>query len=154
MVRPSDVSPEIVARRAASFGGQAAAYAAERPDYSDAAVRWVLEPVRARTPLRVLDLAAGTGKLTQGLLRAGAEVIAVEPHEAVLAELRRLLPGVPAVAGSAESIPLGEHVLVMSDEERTELMDRVLAYLNATPETADGEFDLPLTTLTVRAVRA
>ena len=106
MVRPSDVSPELVARRASSFGGQAAAYAAERPGYPDAAVAWALAPVRERVPLRVLDLAAGTGKLTEGLLRAGAEVVAVEPDRAMLAELHRLLPGVPALAGAAERIPL------------------------------------------------
>jgi SAM-dependent methyltransferase len=91
-----DVSPELNARRATSFGAQAAAYAAERPDYPDAAIRWALEPVRDRTSLRVLELAAGTGKLTQGLLRAGADVIAVEPSEAVLAQLHRLLPGAGA----------------------------------------------------------
>ena len=51
---------ETMARRASSFGGQAAAYAAERPGYSDAALRWALEPVAGRTPLRVLDLAPGT----------------------------------------------------------------------------------------------
>jgi ubiquinone/menaquinone biosynthesis C-methylase UbiE len=253
MVSSADVSQEQIARRAASFGGQAAAYAAERPDYPEAAIRWVLEPVRTRTPLRVLDLAAGTGKLTQGLLRTGAEVIAVEPHEAMLAELHGLLPDVPALAGTAERIPLDDrsvdaivvgqalhwfdldralpemarvltpggvlgglwnmedhrvpwvkgfqeasgretragraefgpaphfaeleqedfphfqrrtaaslaatvgthsHVLVLPDDEREQLMDRLLAYLSATPETADGEFDLPLTTLTIRTVRA
>ena len=44
------------------------------------------------------------------------------------------------------------HVLVLPDGERDELMGRVLAYLRANPETADGEFDLPLTTITVRTV--
>jgi hypothetical protein len=41
----------------------------------------------------------------------------------------------------------------MSSGEREELMARVLAYLRANPETADGEFDLPLTTIAVRAVK-
>jgi SAM-dependent methyltransferase len=89
-----------------SFGAAAAAYAEHRPGYAGAAVRWVLEPVSGRQPLRVLDLAAGTGKLTAALAGLGAEVTAVEPDPAMLAELRRQLPAVPARNGSAEEIPL------------------------------------------------
>jgi len=54
----------------------------------------------------VLDLGAGTGKLTQVLLAVGADVTAVEPDAAMLAELRRRLPGVAAMTGRAEEIPL------------------------------------------------
>ena len=72
-----------------SFGTAAAAYAEHRPGYAEAAIRWALSPVRAREPLRVLDLAAGTGKLTAALVRLGAEVTAVEPDPAMLAEFRR-----------------------------------------------------------------
>jgi SAM-dependent methyltransferase len=56
----------------------------------------------------VLDLGAGTGtgKLTGTLVAVGADVIAVEPDPAMLAELRRLLPTVRAMPGSAEAIPL------------------------------------------------
>ena len=61
---------------ASSFGAAAAAYAEHRPDYAQAAVRWALE--LAPGP-RVLDLGAGTGKLTATLVALGAEVIAVEP---------------------------------------------------------------------------
>jgi 2-polyprenyl-3-methyl-5-hydroxy-6-metoxy-1,4-benzoquinol methylase len=50
---------------ASSFGPAAATYAEHRPDYARAAVRWALEPAPG---LRVLDLSAGTGKLT-GVLR-------------------------------------------------------------------------------------
>ena len=81
----------------------AAAYAEHRPDYAPAAVRWALE----RAPgLRVLDLGAGTGKLTATLVALGADVIAVEPDPAMLAELRRALPTVRALPGSAEAVPL------------------------------------------------
>jgi len=93
-------------RRGSSFGGAAAAYAQHRPDYAEAAIRWALEPVADRTPLRVLDLAAGTGKLTAAVARIGAEVTAVEPDQDMLAELRRELPEVRALAGHAEQIPL------------------------------------------------
>lgn len=86
-----------------SFGEAAAAYATHRPDYAQAAVRWAL--ATAPGP-RVLDLGAGTGKLTATLIAVGAEVVAVEPDPAMLAELRDALPSVRAQAGSAESIPL------------------------------------------------
>jgi SAM-dependent methyltransferase len=88
---------------ASSFGAAATAYAEHRPDYAQAAVRWALEP--APGP-RVLDLGAGTGKLTATLVALGAEVVAVEPDPAMLAELRRALPGVRSLPGSAEAIPL------------------------------------------------
>ena len=90
-------------RYGSSFGAAAAAYAEHRPDYAQAAVRWALDP--APGP-RVLDLGAGTGKLTATLVALGAEVIAVEPDPAMLAELRRALPTVRALPGSAEAIPL------------------------------------------------
>jgi SAM-dependent methyltransferase len=89
--------------RGSSFGGAAAAYAEHRPDYAQDAVRWALEP--APGP-RVLDLGAGTGKLTATLVALGADVTAVDPDPAMLAELHRLLPEVRAMAGSAEAIPL------------------------------------------------
>jgi SAM-dependent methyltransferase len=54
----------------------------------------------------VLDLGAGTGKLTGTLVALGADVIAVEPDPAMLTELRRALPAVRALPGSAEAIPL------------------------------------------------
>ena len=90
-------------RYASSFGAEATAYAEHRPGYARDAAGWALEP--APGP-RVLDLGAGTGKLTATLLALGAEVTAVEPDPAMLAELRRTLPAVRALPGSAESIPL------------------------------------------------
>jgi SAM-dependent methyltransferase len=86
-----------------SFGTAARAYAEHRPDYARAAVRWALE--HAPGP-RVLDLGAGTGKLTGTLVALGAEVVAVEPDPAMLAELRRALPRVRALRGGAEALPL------------------------------------------------
>jgi SAM-dependent methyltransferase len=97
------VADEPRERYGSSFGAAAAAYAEHRPDYAPAAVRWALE--RARDS-RVLDLGAGTGKLTGTLVELGAEVVAVEPDAAMLAELRRALPTVRALRGSAEVIPL------------------------------------------------
>ena len=90
-------------RHASSFGTAALAYAEHRPDYAQAAVRWALET--APGP-RVLDLGAGTGKLTATLVATGTQPIAVEPDPAMLGELGRLLPDVRALRGSAEAIPL------------------------------------------------
>ncbi|MFE7741456.1 class I SAM-dependent methyltransferase [Nocardia sp. NPDC057455] len=260
MGSPDDHADEALAlhiRRAGSFGAHAAAYAEHRPDYPAAAIRWALAPVADRRPPVVLDLGAGTGKLTQGLLAAGASVIAVEPDAHMLAELIRRFPDVTARAGTAEVIPLRDdsvdaiiagqafhwfdldraypeflrvlrpggvlaglwntdddsvdwvaglktaamssvsavqppsgrialpahplfqeheferetfqhrhrrtaesltatigtqsHTLVISPEERTELLGRILDYLRKQPETAEGEFDLPIVTSALRS---
>jgi len=95
------------ARRRSSFGAVAASYAERRPDYPADAVRWCVAPAgRDIGSLRVLDLGAGTGKLTAQLVRLGADVTAVEPDPAMLGELRRGLPSVRSRPGSAEEIPL------------------------------------------------
>jgi SAM-dependent methyltransferase len=246
-------------RRARSFGRQARAYATFRPSYPADAVRWALEPVAAGRPLstlRVLDLAAGTGKLTEVVAGLGATVVAVEPDTGMLAELRRRLPAVTGLTGRAEEIPapdqafdaavvgqafhwfdreaalaeiarvlrpggtaaalwnldddrvpwvagLGQisqrqgslarfrddrtfvghpafeeiataefdhrvrqtseqvvglvattsSVLVLPDDERVRVLARVRGYLRARPETASGEFEVPMVTGVVRAVR-
>jgi SAM-dependent methyltransferase len=266
-------APEAVADRAVSFGRSAAAYADERPDYPDAAVRWALEPVAERSgpttgaqagpgngPAygpRVLDLAAGTGKLTEVLLRGGVpaeRIVAVEPDPKMRAEFRRRVTGVVSLAGSAEEIPLPDgsvdaivvgqalhwfdldravpeirrvlapggvlaglwnldddrvpwvaglqrvtsgnrgiaewrkmalpgstrfasveraefphvqrrtvesmaatigthsHALIRGDAERVDLLNRVRAYLRCRPETAGGEFDLPIVTAVMRTL--
>ena len=104
------VSDEWV-RRGSSFGAVAPAYAELRPGYPDDAVRWALAPAGAPIGrdikgLRVADIGAGTGILTDQLIRLGADVTAVEPDEAMRAEFRRRLPSARLVAGSAEDIPL------------------------------------------------
>ncbi|MCE6999550.1 class I SAM-dependent methyltransferase [Saccharothrix sp. S26] len=246
---------DLRARRANSFGARAAAYAEHRPDYPAEAIRWILEPL-GRGPHQVLDLAAGTGKLTGGLLAEGHHVTAVEPDEAMLSELVRHHGAARALPGTAERIPLpdgtvdavvvgqafhwfdprrampeiarvlrpggvlaalwndyddsvpwvGEfvrvaqssvsaqddlefdpvtehelftdpvrrdfghvdrrtaeslvamvnthsHALVIAEPERAELNARMLAFLKSRPETAEGEFDLPLTVYVKRLRR-
>ncbi|MBS1889535.1 MAG: class I SAM-dependent methyltransferase [Actinobacteria bacterium] len=90
------------ATRARSFGAAAEAYERARPGYPDAAVDWLL-PAGART---VLDLGAGTGKLTRSLVERGLEVVAVEPLPEMRERLAAALPQVRALAGTAEAIPL------------------------------------------------
>jgi SAM-dependent methyltransferase len=84
-------------RRALSFGAAAAEYDAARPTYPAEALRWAL-PADAH---RVLDLGAGTGKLTRVVLELGLEAVAVEPDDA----MRALIPA-ESHAGTAENIPL------------------------------------------------
>ncbi|NBH08600.1 class I SAM-dependent methyltransferase [Amycolatopsis sp. SID8362] len=97
------MQPETRLLHASSFGAAAIAYAEHRPDYASDAVRWALE---AAAGPRVLDLGAGTGKLTSTLVALDVDVTAVEPDLAMLTELRRALPAVAALPGSAEAIPL------------------------------------------------
>ena len=104
MADPGEADDRLL--RGSSFGAAASAYAEHRPDYADAAVRWALEPVWPRRPLRVIDLGAGTGKLTATLIRLGTEVTAVEPDPKMLAVLQRDLASVRSLPGSAEDIPV------------------------------------------------
>jgi SAM-dependent methyltransferase len=92
------------ATRARSFGAAAEVYERARPGYPDAAIDWLL-PQGART---VLDLGAGTGKLTRSLVARGLEVVAVEPLVEMREGLAAALPEVRAVAGTAEEIPLAD----------------------------------------------
>src|SRR6266852_2460351 len=86
-----------------SFDSVADRYERARPPYADEALAWIAE----RLPFeRVLDLAAGTGKLTRQLVARGADVVAVEPGDAMRAVLERIVPEAHALAGSAEAIPL------------------------------------------------
>jgi SAM-dependent methyltransferase len=92
--------------RATSFGAEAANYEAGRPEYPFDAVAWMLERMSAASR-RIVDVGAGTGKLTRVLVHApGAEVVAVDPDAAMLVSLRQSVPGVPTFQGSAERMPL------------------------------------------------
>jgi SAM-dependent methyltransferase len=85
-----------------SFGAVADAYERSRPSYPEEALDWLLPP-GAR---KVLDLGAGTGKLTRSLVARGLEVVAVEPTPGMREQFARVLPGVELLDGTGESIPL------------------------------------------------
>jgi SAM-dependent methyltransferase len=95
-----------VSERARSFEAVAAAYERHRPEYPEEALRWAVERLGLEPAARVLDIGAGTGKLTRGLVRLGFEVVAVEPGAPMLEQLRVAVPGAEALDGTAESIPL------------------------------------------------
>lgn len=90
-----------------SFGSVALAYDRYRPGYPSDAVDWVLSALSA-PPHRLVDLGAGTGKLTRALLGRAAEVIAVEPDAAMLEVLRGAHPDADARPGSAQQIPVDD----------------------------------------------
>jgi SAM-dependent methyltransferase len=96
---------------AASFGRVAEAYARGRPPYPPDALRWLVSELRLSDDSTVLDLGAGTGKLTAGLHPLVGRVIAVEP----VAEMRRILseaqPQIEVRAGAAEDIPLDDEAV-------------------------------------------
>lgn len=88
------------------FERSAGAYERARPDYPPDAVAWLAEHMGLFAGRVVLDLAAGTGKLTRALVPTGARVLAVEPLAGMRAVLEQLEPGVTALDGTAEAIPL------------------------------------------------
>lgn len=87
------------------FGREADTYERSRPTYPPEAVTWLAGHLRLGPGVVVADLAAGTGKLTRLLVPTGVEVIGVEPVAAMRDVLRRVLPSVPVVAGTAEAMP-------------------------------------------------
>jgi SAM-dependent methyltransferase len=100
---PSASSPGHAPQHLAGYARSVAAYERGRPGYPPAAVDFLAARLRLRPGRTVVDLAAGTGKLTRPLLATGAEVVAVEP----VAEMRTALPsGARALEGTAEKMPL------------------------------------------------
>lgn len=94
--------------RARSFDAEAAAYEHGRPEYPKAALDWWAERGGLPTDGPVLDLAAGTGKLTRLLRARGVNVIAVEPLANMRRQFALAVPGATVLDGTAEAIPLGD----------------------------------------------
>jgi ubiquinone/menaquinone biosynthesis C-methylase UbiE len=94
-----------VAPTAARFGAVAATYERARPTYPDTVLAALADRAGVGPGARVLDLAAGTGKLTRQLAALGADVVAVEPSAGMRAACAAAVPGVPALDGTAEAIP-------------------------------------------------
>jgi SAM-dependent methyltransferase len=88
--------------RRLTFGAHADAYERARPAWPQDAARWL---VPGDVEL-VVELGAGTGKLTRALAALGVRVVAVEPDPRMLAVLRGL--GLEGMEGSAETIPFGD----------------------------------------------
>ncbi|HEX6312289.1 MAG TPA: class I SAM-dependent methyltransferase [Acidimicrobiia bacterium] len=93
------------------FGSEAAVYERSRPSYPPEAVAWLVDALAVAPGRRVVDLAAGTGKLTRLLVPTGADVTAVEPVEGMRRVLATVVPGVPIAAGTAEALPFAAGAL-------------------------------------------
>ena len=94
------------ARRATSFADTAELYELGRPGYPEDLIEALFTEMALSSP-RILDLGAGTGKLTRQLVPYGS-VTAVEPLAPMRAQLERVVPDVTCIAGSAEAIPVGD----------------------------------------------
>jgi SAM-dependent methyltransferase len=93
---------------ATGFNAGADDYERGRPSYPPEAIAWLVEALKIGPNSTVVDLAAGTGKLTRQLELTGAEVIAVEPIAGMRHKLKALSPGVTVYDGTAEGMPLTE----------------------------------------------
>jgi ubiquinone/menaquinone biosynthesis C-methylase UbiE len=103
----SPVPPRVDEIAATGFQRAAGDYERGRPGYPPAAVERMRQEIGIEPGQTVVDLAAGTGKLTRLLVALlPAQVIAVEPVAGMRAELERVVPGVAAHDGTAEQIPL------------------------------------------------
>lgn len=103
----TDDASEDFAERASSFDRAADVYERARPSYPDSSVDWLLPPGATQ----VLDLGAGTGKLTRSLAARGLHAFAVDPSPKMLAQLQAAVPSATALEGTGEHIPLdGESV--------------------------------------------
>jgi SAM-dependent methyltransferase len=96
------VTPRIDPVAAAGFGSAAEVYERARPSYPPEAIDWLFERTRTGPGDTIVDLGAGTGKLTRLLVPSGARVVAVEP----IPEMRALIDVGEAIDGTAEAIPM------------------------------------------------
>jgi SAM-dependent methyltransferase len=93
------------------FDRNAAQYEQARPSYPAEAVAHVVGHGGIGPGRRVLDLAAGTGKLTRVLVPTGADVVAVEPVPGMRAQLAAAVPSVAVHDGTAEDLPFPDESL-------------------------------------------
>jgi SAM-dependent methyltransferase len=88
----ADPADPATVRSARSFGAAASVYHASRPGYPVDAIAWLIGDAQ-----RVLDLGAGTGKLTEALIELDRDVVAVDPVEEMLEELEVAVPEIARV---------------------------------------------------------
>lgn len=101
-------APRINDAASRGFEGAAREYERARPSYPAVAVDYLCEILPIGPTTRVMDLAAGTGKLTRLLVPRAGDVLAVEPVEAMRQALQDAVPGAEVVPGTAEAIPVAD----------------------------------------------
>lgn len=103
----SPINPDSLHPQAAEgFTQGAQAYARARPDYPEETLAWLTETVGLAPGTSALEVGAGTGKFTERLLQTGASILALEPVEAMRAQLQSRYPAVTVRQGLAECLPL------------------------------------------------
>jgi SAM-dependent methyltransferase len=93
---------------AEGFGRSVEAYRRSRPSYPPQAIAWLVDVLRIGPASVVVDVGAGTGKLTAQLRPTGARIVAIEPLAAMRAALAADLPEVEVFDGTAEDLPLAD----------------------------------------------
>ena len=138
------------AARAASFANTAELYERARPGYPPDLIEALFAEIGLDRP-RILDVGAGTGKLTRQLVPYGS-VIAVEPLDEMRAQLERVVPDVDCRPGSAEAIPLPDASVdvvtvgqaddrwVKPVAERAPVLEEVAALVADFPDPFDVDF--------------
>jgi SAM-dependent methyltransferase len=117
----------------AGFGAGAEVYERARPSYPVEAVEWLVTRTGLGPGMTIVDVGAGTGKLTRLLPPIGARVIAVEPLPEMRAKLLEVVDGVEAIDGTAEKLPLpgsSADVIVVAQAFHWFDLDRALPELH------------------------
>ena len=92
-----------------AFGNSAREYELGRPEWPQELIDRVTDELELGPGATVLDLGAGTGKLTRDLVPRFSRVVAVEPDVAMRGVLEEVVPEAEVLSGSAEAIPLPDH---------------------------------------------
>jgi SAM-dependent methyltransferase len=100
-VSPREAPPD-------AFGRTAREYELGRPGWPEELLDQVIDGLGLEPVAEVLDLGAGTGKLTRELVPRFERVVAVEPDDAMRAVLEEVVPGAKALVGRGEAIPLAD----------------------------------------------
>lgn len=98
------------ARFATAFDNASREYERGRPGYPSEAIEALERSLDLGERSVVVDLGAGTGKLTRDLVKRFSRVIAVEPLPEMRDRLRRLVPTAEVTNGTAEQLPLSDRL--------------------------------------------
>ncbi|WP_250514848.1 class I SAM-dependent methyltransferase [Caballeronia sp. INDeC2] len=107
MAKPANDQSNVHRAAVQGYTANADSYVRGRPDYPPQLAGWLTDTLGLKPGASVVDLGAGTGKFTPRLVQTGARVIAIEPVDSMRAKLAATLPDVQTLAGTAQSIPLG-----------------------------------------------